>query len=542
MESKSTAVAAAVGVNGESSLRDILNVLFRHKKKIVLFFIVVVALITAVTYLAQEVYQSEAKLLVRVGRESVATDPTVVGPTMGVWQTRENEVNTEILILSSQDLAESVVDEFGPDAFLRAPDEEAGQTAVSETVRGARRAIRDKQDATAEMLQKLDLASAMPDREKAVKKFMKSLKIEVLGKSHIIGVQFDAADPYVAQNALNSLIGYYLKRHIEVFSGLAPSGGRSRATEGQSGSGAFLQQQREAFLDDLEGKERDLDQFRKDHAIATMEAQKDALIGQVRDLQAGLDDADGQIGSAGALIKSLEASLSNHDAEVQLSRVTGKTNYAADVMKGEMFSLQVEQMRLASQFDSDFRRVKDAEERVSLAKEVVDREMLSTPEEITTGINNTRQALDLALETARGDLRAQEARQGALAKALGERRGELQELAENEIALKSLERQVEVADAMYRQMSDNVARAEVSEELDRADITNVRLVQDPTLPRAPIRPRKMLNIIIGILLGAFGGVLFAFFMEYIDDSIRTNEDVKKRLDLPVLASIPLRRV
>ena len=61
-------------------MRDFYNVLFRNKRKILVFFFSVMIVVTIGTLLASEVYQSEAKLMVRLGRESVALDPTA---TMG---------------------------------------------------------------------------------------------------------------------------------------------------------------------------------------------------------------------------------------------------------------------------------------------------------------------------------------------------------------------------------------------------------------------------------------------------------------------------
>lgn len=60
----------------EQSIRDVYFVLFRHKWKIILFFLAVVVTVTLGTFLAPEIYRSDAKVLVRVGRESVSLDPT----------------------------------------------------------------------------------------------------------------------------------------------------------------------------------------------------------------------------------------------------------------------------------------------------------------------------------------------------------------------------------------------------------------------------------------------------------------------------------
>ena len=99
----------------EKSIRDICYVLFRHQRKFLLFFLIVMAPVTLWTLIAPEIYQSNAKLLVRLGRESVTLDPTATtGPIISVGQSRENEIKSELEILKSQELVENVVDAIGP--------------------------------------------------------------------------------------------------------------------------------------------------------------------------------------------------------------------------------------------------------------------------------------------------------------------------------------------------------------------------------------------------------------------------------------------
>src|SRR3989304_8232729 len=97
--------------NIEKSSRDLYYVLFRHKWKVVLFFLAVMVTVTVGTLLTPKSYQSEAKIMVRLGRESVSLDPTATtGSVISVGQSRENEVKSGLGILKSKDLVEKVVD------------------------------------------------------------------------------------------------------------------------------------------------------------------------------------------------------------------------------------------------------------------------------------------------------------------------------------------------------------------------------------------------------------------------------------------------
>src|SRR5437870_1285276 len=104
-----------------TQLRDHARVFYRHKGKMLLFFLTAVACVAAFTLLSPRAYRSQAKLFVRLGRENATLDPTATfGQTrvVAVPQSRENEINTAVEILKSRVLLEKVVDAVGPEAIL----------------------------------------------------------------------------------------------------------------------------------------------------------------------------------------------------------------------------------------------------------------------------------------------------------------------------------------------------------------------------------------------------------------------------------------
>jgi len=64
-------------------------------------------------------------------------------------------------------------------------------------------------------------------------------------------------------------------------------------------------------------------------------------------------------------------------------------------------------------------------------------------------------------------------------------------------------------------------------------------IYDPAEPNdEPVRPKKVLNIALGVLVGLIAGVGLAFFIEYLDTSVKTIDDVEQALGAPVLGVIP----
>ena len=117
-------------------------------------------------------------------------------------------------------------------------------------------------------------------------------------------------------------------------------------------------------------------------------------------------------------------------------------------------------------------------------------------------------------------------------------RAELMDLNNTEVKMVNLQRELGLLDVKYRKYSDNLEQVRIDQALETNKISNISVVQAATASLKPVRPRKALNLALGLFLGIFGGLGLAFFSEYLDHSLRTPQDVEEKLDLQVLASIP----
>lgn len=98
-----------------------------------------------------------------------------------------------------------------------------------------------------------------------------------------------------------------------------------------------------------------------------------------------------------------------------------------------------------------------------------------------------------------------------------------------------LEREVRSNKELFESVLKRVKETTLSETIKA---NNISIQERAKTPLIPIKPRKKLNIILACLVGAVGGIGLAFFFDYLDNSIKTPEDVEKYVQYPFLGYIP----
>lgn len=97
------------------------------------------------------------------------------------------------------------------------------------------------------------------------------------------------------------------------------------------------------------------------------------------------------------------------------------------------------------------------------------------------------------------------------------------------------EREVEIQRQILNALRSRVAQQGIEVEVPR---TPVEVVDTAEPPQRPVSPNLILNILISVFLGLAAGIGLAYFIEYLDTSVKTVDDVESYLGLPVLGVIP----
>jgi capsular exopolysaccharide synthesis family protein len=111
----------------------------------------------------------------------------------------------------------------------------------------------------------------------------------------------------------------------------------------------------------------------------------------------------------------------------------------------------------------------------------------------------------------------------------------LETVPEKELVLARLTRDASLNEKIYMMLNEKYEESRISEAGKTA---NVRIIDLAKPPKAPFKPNKRLNIILGIILGLGLGVAVSFLLEFLDDSIKTAEDIE-RMGLVLLGTIPV---
>jgi uncharacterized protein involved in exopolysaccharide biosynthesis len=131
--------------------------------------------------------------------------------------------------------------------------------------------------------------------------------------------------------------------------------------------------------------------------------------------------------------------------------------------------------------------------------------------------------------------RAAQAEEASLVRALDEQKREALSLSRRGIEYAALERDAESIRLVYQSLLQRAKETGVSRELKG---TNIRIVDAAETPTTPVLPRTWANFAIGIVGGLLLALGAVFLVEFLDDRVRTPEDLKNQLGLAFLGLIP----
>jgi uncharacterized protein involved in exopolysaccharide biosynthesis len=485
----------------QRSLRDFYYVLFRHKRKVILFFLAVMVVVTAGTFLTTEIYRSEARIMIRIGRESVTLPATATpGSVISYGLDREREINSELEILKSRELAEKVVDEIGPQFFLARYEDLEFETGLAHA--------QSRDNPT--------------KRDKAITQFVEHLKIEPQKISNILMISYEGYSPRQTQQTLAKLVDFYHEKHI--------------AAHRTPGSYEIFDKEVQQLHSQLIQGEEDLKNLKKNKGAASLVEQRKIVLEQIGGLQREFESTEAALAASQARVQELEEKLAGLSPTV-VTHHTKISNYGTELMRGKLYELKLKEQELLTKYTETSTPVREIRRQIAEAQDLLDKED-NTRTETTTGINGTYEEVKRALLMEMATLPSLKSKLEVVDGQLKEARRQTEDLIITEAQMANLERELVMVDAKYRKYSENLEQARIEQALEMKKISNISVIQPATASMTPVRPRKAVNLGLGLLFGILGGIGLAFFSHVRDHSLKTPQDIEEKLGLKALASIP----
>lgn len=139
------------------------------------------------------------------------------------------------------------------------------------------------------------------------------------------------------------------------------------------------------------------------------------------------------------------------------------------------------------------------------------------------------------VEQLESDYREAKQHEDLLSRALDEQKAEVNVMSEKMIQYNILKREAEANKALYDSLQTKLKEAQIASGLKSS---NIRVVDPAIVPSNPARPAKTRNIALAFLVGLVGGIGLALLREYLDNTVKTPDDIESLARLPSLAVVP----
>jgi succinoglycan biosynthesis transport protein ExoP len=510
------APVVAVAAQEPAHLREYLAVVLKRKWLILSLMVVVTSLVAIQMYRLPSQY--EAQTTIQIEQKSKSAVTTGRGGDIVIRSSDPNYWNTQLQKLKTQKLARQVIlrlDLQNNPKFL-------GTNRGTGVIAGLRRLVtREK----AQPIQQAADAGAVPvvsDTELSADQLTpeqgeklepyedtlrENLTIDPLEHTNLVVIRFQSTDPEIAAKVVNTTATIFRENDIR------------EETQGSQKAEDVLANS----IIDLQGRVQANEQKRINYKQA-----HDIPLGSKQ----GQDLTASQLGAYLSQMQGAEQKRKQAEAEYESALETQKSDNIWSVpavqndkevqrLREKISDLEEKRRALLVTYTKEWPEVKKTDEQLARLNE----ELKDRPKEIIAGLKNNYES------AKKEEASASSAYFGSRGKA------NVQSIAETSLA--DLDQSIETD-----RQNLNLYQQRLNElRVTHGDTTsgNVSTVEEARTPREPIGPPRARNIIIALLLSLGIGVGLAFLLDYLDDTLKSIEDVDRHIHLPTLALIPAPR-
>jgi len=328
--------------------------------------------------------------------------------------------------------------------------------------------------------------------------FLGSLSVRRIPNTRLMEVTFESTSPQLAAQVLNAHLENYIEQNYK---------SRYDATAKAS---QWLQEE----LDELSIKVRRSEdariEYERNNQIWTLDDKNNVTTQRLGDLNRQLTDAQSDSLRKQALYEF--AKSGDLDAVPQL-----RDNSVLQEMEKKRADLSMQYTDAVNQYGPNFPKVQ---------------RLQSQMKELDGQMTRERKGIIAQLES---DYREAKQHEDLLSRALDEQKAEVNVMSGKMIEYNVLKREAEANKALYDSLQTKLKEAQISSGLKSS---NIRIVDPAMVPSTPSRPAKTRNITLAFIVGLVGGIGLALLREYLDNTVKTPDDVETLVRLPSLAVVP----
>lgn len=485
------------------NLQDYLRVIMKHRWTILTVFAVIFVSVTIFTFTATPIYRATARLIIE------KDDPKVVSiqEVMSVDSSGLDYYQTQYKIIESRSVAREVIrrlnlnenEEFVPkpkDTFL-----DNIRQSISDGVTFVESLLK-----TEKPQKPTDPKAESDDESPLVTAFIRRVKVAPIRNSRLVDIGFEAKDPALSAKIANTLSRSYIDLNLET---------KLKATQDAM---AWLNSRIVDERKKVDQAEQALLRYKERHNIIT-DFSKDVETVTAQKLAA----MNSQVTEAE--VKRVEAETRYKQA-VELERTPEMLDSVPEVLNNDLVQkiktmeveLQKKHSELSKKYGANHPQIvaiRNEQETLKARK----------AEEVKRVINSLYNSFKVA-----------QAREQSLKASLNRQKGESFTLNEKAIDYSVLKREAESTKEMYDLVIKRFKETSMTENIRTG---NIRVVDPAETPKFPVSPKKMQNMLLGLIVGLALGIGLAFFLEYLDNTVKTPDDIKLRLKIPYLGPVPV---
>ena len=457
------------------------------------------------TLVSTPLYRATAVVQIEKQSQQIVQGGDLAMPSYG-WD--PEFLATQIGLLKSQALAERVADDLGVDQAtldsLRPPS--WLQRLKSLVSPGQPAEVVDGEDALAGAGAADDAEQADPQRPELAPEMLRNraiglvrggLAIQPQPNTRLVSVSFTSTEPNFAARAANAVVDGYIASEID------------RRFGASSYAKKYLEEQLSIAKGKLEDNERALVEFAQQESLVDTGDGRSLVGRNLVDLNASLAEAQAQRIRAQARWQQASGSAALPQDVLASSLVPGLRQQLAELRRRYQEKLQV--------FKPDYPEMQQLQGQITELERQVAAEQ-----------NNARTSL-------RTEYDAAISRENMLKAQLAALRDESLDTDSRSIQYNILRREADTSRQLYDSLLQRYTQIAAASDVRP---NNISVVDRAQVPVGPFKPSLIYNLAIALLLGVMLGVALALLLEFLDDTLKTPEDIEQQLRLPVLGIIP----